>query len=101
MDVHLKRLAAASLAAERADEALADGATITATEALDEARAELQALREGWPAMSSTERAIVGRTAVPVRERIDALAGRLPKVSALTQAAPEHDPEEDADPEAA
>lgn len=101
MDAHLKRLAAASLAAERAEEALGDGATVTATDALDEARVELQALRESWPAMSAGERAVVGRAAVPVRERIDALAGRLPRVSALSQAAPEHDPEEDADPEAA
>jgi hypothetical protein len=101
MDVHLKRLASASMAAERAEEALGEGATVTATEALDEARAELQTLREGWPSMTAAERAIVGRTALPVRERVDALAGRLPKVSALTQAAPEHDPEEDADPEAA
>jgi hypothetical protein len=101
MDAHLKRLAAASMAAERAEEALGEGATVTATDALDEARLELQALREGWPAMNATERSIVGRTAKPVRERIDALAGRLPRVSALTQAAPEHDPEEDADPEAA
>lgn len=101
MDVHLKRLAAASMAAARADEAIGEGASITATEALDEARLELQALREGWPSMSATERAIVGRTAVPVRERIDALTGRLPRVSALTLAAPEHDPEEDADPAAA
>ncbi len=101
MDVHLKRLAAASMAATRADEAIGEGAGITATEALDEARLELQALREGWRSMSATERAIVGRTAVPVRERIDALTGRLPRVSALTQAATETDPEEDADPEAA
>jgi len=101
MDAHLKRLAAASMAAERAEEALGEGATVTATDALDEARAELQALREGWPTMSTAERTIVGRTAVGVRERIDVLVGRLPKVSALTQAAPEHDPEEDADPGAA
>jgi hypothetical protein len=101
MDAHLKRLAAASMAAERAEEALGEGATVTATDALDEARRELALLRASWPAMNAAERAIVGRAATPVRERIDALARRLPKVSALTQAAPEHDPEEDADPEAA
>jgi hypothetical protein len=101
MDVHLKRLASASLAAERADEALAEGATVTATDAVDEARAELQTLREGWPTMTAAERTIVGRAAAPVRARIDSLAARLPKVSALGDAAPVHDPEEDADPEAA
>lgn len=101
MDAHLKRLAAASMAVGRAEEAIGEGATVTATGALDEARLDLQALREGWPAMSAGERAVVGRAAKPVRERVDALAARLPKVSALSEAAPVHDPEEDADPEAA
>lgn len=101
MDAHLKRLAAASLAAERAEEALGEGATVTATGAVDEARAELQALREAWPSMSAGERSVVARAASGVRERIDVLAARLPKVSALSEAAPVHDPEQDVDPEAA
>ncbi|MGZ6642323.1 MAG: hypothetical protein ACXVFT_10860 [Solirubrobacteraceae bacterium] len=101
MDAHLKRLADASMAAERAEQALGDGAPMTAADALDEARRELQGLRESWPSMTASERAVVGRAAVPVRERIDALVARLPKISALSEAAPEHDPEQDADPEAA
>jgi hypothetical protein len=36
-----------------------------------------------------------------VRQRLDALAKRLPRVSALSQAAPEHDPEQEQDPAAA
>jgi hypothetical protein len=36
-----------------------------------------------------------------VRQRLDALAARLPRVSALTDAAPEHDPEQEQDPAAA
>ena len=94
-------LAEASLAVERAETAAGEGAFTGAREAIDEAERELATLRERWPAMSAAERTLVGRTAAPVRQRLDALAKRMPKPSALSQAAPEHDPEQDRDPAAA
>jgi hypothetical protein len=101
MDVHLKVLADVSLGVERAETAAGEGAFTAAREALDEAERGLALLRERWPEMTSGERAIVGRAAAPVRQRLDALAKRLPRVSALSQAAPEHDPEQGVDPAAA
>ncbi|MEA2252629.1 MAG: hypothetical protein QOJ82_1134 [Solirubrobacteraceae bacterium] len=101
MDVELKMLADASLAVERAEAEAGEGAFTAAREALDEAERGLQALRERWPAMSAGERAVVGRAAGVVRERVDALARKLPRPVALSQAAPEHDPEQDEDPAAA
>ena len=98
---HLKVLAEASLAVERAEEAAGDGAFTAAREALDEAELELAALRERWPTMSAAERTLVGRAAAPVRRRLDALAGRMPRSSALSDAAPEDDPEQERDPAAA
>ena len=101
VDAHLKLLAEVSLAVERAEAAAGEGAFAGAREALDEAEAGLQVLRERWPQMGAAERALVGRAAAPVKQRLDAIAGRLPKPSALSQAAPEHDPEQDEDPAAA
>jgi hypothetical protein len=43
----------------------------------------------------------VGRAAAPVRRRLEALAGRMPRSSALSDAAPEDDPEQERDPAAA
>jgi hypothetical protein len=98
---HLKVLAEASLAVERAEAAAGDGAFTAAREALDEAELELAALRERWPTMSAAERTLVGRAAAPVRRRLDTLAGRMPRSSALSDAAPEDDPEQERDPAAA
>ena len=98
---HLKVLAEASLAVERAEAAAGEGAFTAAREALDEAALELAALRERWPAMSAAERTLVGRAAAPVRRRLDALAGRMPRSRALSDASPEHDPEQERDPAAA
>ena len=98
---HLKVLAEASLAVERAEAAAGEGAFTAAREALGEAELELATLRERWTAMSVAERTLVGRAAAPVRRRLDALAGRMPRSSALSEAAPEHDPEQERDPAAA
>jgi len=98
---HLKVLAEASLAVERAEAAAGEGAFTAAREALDEAELELAALRERWPTMSAAERTLVGRAAAPVRRRLDSLAGRMPRSSALSDAAPEDDPEQERDPAAA
>jgi hypothetical protein len=49
--------------------------------------------------MSPAERTLVGRTAAPLRSRLDAAQARLPRRSALSEGAPESDPEEDAEPE--
>jgi hypothetical protein len=101
MDVHLKALAEVSLAVERAQSAAGDGALMAAREALEEAEQGLQLLRERWPEMVGAERALVGRAAAPVKQRLDAIAARLPRTSALSQVAPEHDPEQEQDPAAA
>jgi len=98
---HLKVLAEASLAVERAEAAAGEGAFTAAREALDEAELELAELRGRWPAMSAAERTLVGRAAAPVRRRLDVLAGRMPRSRALSDAAPEHDPEQERDPAAA
>ena len=101
VDGHLKLLAEVSLAVERAEAAAGEGGFTGAREALDEAEAGLQELRERWPEMGSAERALVGRAAAPVRQRLDAVARGMPRRSALTEVAPEHDPEEEQDPAAA
>jgi hypothetical protein len=98
VDAHLKLLAEVSLAVERAQTAAGEGAFIGAREALGEAEAGLQVLRERWPEMVAAERTLVGRAAAPVKERLDAVARRLPRPSALSEAAPEHDPEQEQDP---
>jgi hypothetical protein len=101
VDAHLKLLAEVSLAVERAEAAAGEGGFTGAREALDEAEEGLQALRERWPEMSGPERALVGRAAAPVRQRLDVVARAMPRRSALTEVAPEHDPEEEQDPAAA
>jgi hypothetical protein len=101
VDAHLKLLAEVSLAVERAEAAAGEGAFTGAREAVDEARTGLQVLRERWPEMGAAERALVGRAAQPIRQRLDAVAHGLPRPSALSQAAPEHDPEQEQDPAAA
>ena len=101
MDAHLKRLAEVSLAVERAEAAAGEGGFTSAREALDDAETGLQVLRERWPEMATAERALVGRAAAPVKQRLDAVARGLPRQSALSQVAPEHDPEHEQDPAAA
>ena len=101
VDAHLKLLAEVSLAVERAEAAAGEGGFTGARKALDEAETGLQVLRERWPEMAAGERALVGRAAAPIKQRLDAVAGRLPRPSALSQAAPEHDPEQEQDPAAA
>lgn len=100
MDALLKQLADASMAIGEAEEGLAEGANTTARERLDDAEAILAALRERWPELSTAERALVGKTAAPLRARLDAAQARLPKLSALREVAAEPDPEDEQEPEA-
>jgi hypothetical protein len=102
MDVHLKRLAEASIAVTEAEEAIAEGAFHRASERLDTAREGLAELRAGWLAMGAAERRVVGSAAVPVRSRLDAAAVRVPRLRVVSEMpAPLVDPEQEADPEAA
>jgi hypothetical protein len=101
MDAHLKVLAEASLAVERAQTAAGEGAFTAARDAVDDAERGLQLLRERWPQMPRAERALIGRAAAPVRARLDAIARRLPRASALSEAAHEPDPEQEENPAAA
>ncbi len=100
MDALLKQLADASMAIGEAEEGLAEGANTTARERLDDAEAILSALRERWPELSTAERALVGKTAAPLRARLDAAQARLPKLSALREVAAEPDLEDEQEPEA-
>jgi hypothetical protein len=102
MDQHLKRLADISMALEAAEEALAAGASTTARERLDEAAEGLDGLRAAWPGMTGGERAVVGRTARPLRLRLDAGRRGLPRSLALTDVPEDErttDAEQDAEPE--
>ncbi len=100
MDELLKLLAGASMHLEAGEDALGEGAHATAADELDAAGEVLATLRGRWPEMSPTERAVVGKTAAPLRSRLDAAQARLPRRTALTEGAPEADPEQDADPDA-
>jgi len=95
MDAALKVLAGASLELAAAEEALAEGASLTARERLDGAAAALGVLRARWPKLAEGERKVIATAAQPVRERLDAVEARMPKVTALSEG-PEHDPEEQA-----
>ncbi len=104
MDAHLKRLADIGLDLTAAEEALAEGANTAARDLLDRAAEALDALRGEWPLLSEPERKIIGSTAAPLRQRLDAGRARLPRLVALTevpQAERIVDPEDDGPPEAA
>lgn len=88
MDAHLKALADVSLALGSAEDHLAEAAHLNARDALDRASEGLAALRAQWPQMSPGERKVIGSTAGPLRDRLDAGRARLPKLSALTQVTP-------------
>lgn len=89
MDAHLKALADISMALGAAEEFLEESAHLNARDQLDVAAEGLAQLRAVWPEMTPTERTLVGRTAAPLRDRLDAARARLPKLSALTEVAPE------------
>ena len=81
------------------EEALDEGAPTTAREELDRAGDVLAGLRERWPELGPAERKLVGTTAAPLRGRLDKAVARLPKATALTEAAPVDDPEQESDPD--
>lgn len=97
MDALLKELADASMALGAAEEALGEGANSSARDRLDEAATILAALRARWPELSTAERAVVGKTAAPLRARLDAAQARLPKLSALREVVSEPDPEQESE----
>ena len=60
----------------------------------------LDELRTAWPTMSTVERDLVGRTAKPLRDRLDAGRRRMPRLVALAEVPVEErvvDPEQDDD----
>ena len=89
MDEHLKRLADVGLELTAAEEALDAGANTGARGHVDAAEDGLEALRAAWPRMGPSERQVVGRTAAPLRARLDAARRRLPRATALVTLAPE------------
>ena len=98
VDAYLKLLADAGLELTRAEEAAGDGEIGQAEDALDLAADALARLRADWPAMNAPERSIVGPAAAPLRERLDRTRARLPRRVALSEGAPERDPDEEVDP---
>jgi hypothetical protein len=98
MDEHLKRLAEVGLELTAAEQALDEGANTGARAHVDAAEEGLDALRAAWPGMSQAERQLVGRTAAPLRERLDAARRRLPRATALVEVAPEPGEEDDDGP---
>jgi hypothetical protein len=102
MDAHLKRLADIGLDLTAAEEALAEGANTNARELLDRAADALDELRAAWPLLNEAQRTVIGSTAMPMRERLDAGRARLPRLVALGEVPQsERDPEDDGPPEAA
>ena len=99
MDEHLKLLAEAGLALTDAEESI-QADERAAAGALDRADEHLAALRARWAGMRAAERAIVGRAAAPLKQRLDRGRKRLQPRQALSQGAPERDPEHDVDPAA-
>lgn len=98
MDEHLKTLADASLDVEAAEQAVADGAWHTATEALDRATAALDDLRTAWPGLGAAERAVVGPSAVGLKRRGEDARTRIPRLTALSVGSAEADPEQEEEP---
>jgi len=101
MDTHLKLLAEAGLALGEAEAAIEEAAFGTARECVDRAEEHLAALRGAWPGMTTAERRIIGAAAKPTAERAAAAIRRIPKRAALSEGAPEVDPDEDVEPGAA
>jgi DNA-binding transcriptional MerR regulator len=100
VDLALRTLADAGLALDAAEEALAAGEAGVAEERLAEVDDQLTAVRERWPELSPAARAVAGPAGKQVRERRDALARRLPRRRALSEAAPTApDPDEDRPPD--
>src|SRR3954452_617405 len=98
VDTHLKLLAEVGLAATAAETAAGEGEIGVADDALDRAAEALAELRAAWPEMSRAERSIVGPAATALRGRIDRARVRLPRRFALSEGAPERDPDEEVDP---
>ena len=98
VDAYLKRLADAGLELTHAEHEADAGEAGQAGDALDRASEHLADLREAWPEMTRAERAIVGPAAAPLRARLDRTRARLPKRTALSEGAPERDPDEEIDP---
>jgi hypothetical protein len=98
VDDLLKSLAAVGLDVAAAEAALDEGEAGTAGDRLDAADAGLAALRDRWAGLDARERRLLGAAAGPVRGRLDAARARLPKRTALTIVAAEHDAEQETDP---
>jgi hypothetical protein len=98
VDTYFKLLADAGLDLTRAEDAADAGEAGQAEDALERAADALARLRADWSAMAPAERAIVGPAAAPLRERLDRTRARLPKRRALSEGAPERDPDEELDP---
>jgi hypothetical protein len=100
VDAALRTLADAGLALDAAEEALAAGEPSTAEAHLDAVEAALEQVRSAWPSLPAPARAVVGPAGREIRDRRDALARRLPRRRALSEASPaDADPEQDTPPE--
>lgn len=99
MDVPLEQLAAVSEAVGQAEAAVEEEAWTSARSALDDVDRLLEDLREVYRELGAKERTTLGAIAGPLRTRRDAVAARVPRPTAVSDAAPVHDPEQEDDPE--
>jgi hypothetical protein len=99
MDELLKLAGDAGYEISCAEDAIEEGAHDSARDALDRAAEHLTELRAKWPEMSEAERDVIGPSAKVVRERLDAVAARIPARRTLSEAPVEIDPEQEVEPE--
>ncbi len=95
MEIDLNRLGTAGEHLDLAEQALAEEAYTTARSELDLADAELEAARAQWREADGPIRALLGTMGKTVAERRNALAARIPRVSALSEGAVEPDADGD------
>jgi hypothetical protein len=89
VQLDLNQLGTAEYELDQCEAALADGAAIAATAALDRADEALSGLRTQWESLNQTEQQLLGQLAKPIRCRRDALAQRLPAVHAVSVGKPD------------
>ncbi|MDX8153573.1 hypothetical protein SK069_18390 [Patulibacter brassicae] len=98
MRLPLERLADASAALSRGEEATEEQAWTSARDALDDADRVLEELRGAYRDLPEEARPRLAALAGPLRQRRDGLAARIPAPRAVSEGSAVHDPDEDEDP---
>jgi hypothetical protein len=98
MDLLLKLAADAGHQVSLAEHAVEEQAYDSARDALDRAADQLAALRERWPEMSASERAVIGPSAQAVKARLEECAAAVPRRAVLSQGTAVADAEQETEP---